>query len=99
MEVVSNLCFGGHKPPEPDLIKMLMDTVFTEKSESMEVETRDITPYQVDPDDVPVVRSFLLQLLLEHKYIRYLHNRATSPRQILMRVCFYFAAQSKSRNI
>ena len=73
MEVVSNLCFGGHKPPEPDLIKMLMDTVFTEKKqaavEDVSVDTRDMTPYQADPDQIPVVRSFLLQLLLEHKYV------------------------------
>ena len=69
MEVVSNLCFGGHKPPEPDLIKMLMDTVFTAKEDS--VDTRDMTPYDVDADQVPVVRSFLLQLLLEHKYVYY----------------------------
>ena len=68
MEVVSNLCFGGHKPPEPDLIKMLMNTVFTERKEDASaLDTRDMTPYQADPDQVPVVRSFLLQLLLEHK--------------------------------
>ena len=73
MEIVSNLCFGGQKPPEPDLIKMLMDTVFTEKKQELEtvsLDTRDMTPYQDDPDDqVPVVRSFLLQLLLEHKLV------------------------------
>ena len=67
MEVVSNLCFGGHKPPEPDLIKILMDTVFTAKEDS--VGTRAMTPYDGDADQVPVVRSFLLQLLLEHKYV------------------------------
>ena len=69
MEVVSNLCFSGHKPPEPELIKMLMNTVFTEKKQDASLGTRDMTPYQADPDHVPVVRSFLLQLLLEHKYV------------------------------
>ena len=68
MEIVSNLCFGGHKPPEPDLIKMLMNTVFTERKQDAALDTRDMTPYQADPDQIPVVRSFLLQLLLEHKY-------------------------------
>ena len=68
MEVVSNLCFGGHKPPEPDLIKMLMNTIFTEKQDDAALYTRDMTPYQADPDQIPVVRSFLLQLLIEHKY-------------------------------
>lgn len=72
MEIVSNLCFGGRKLPEPDLIKMLMDTVFTEKEQEAEASsmyTRDMTPYEADPDQVPVIRSFLMQLLLEHKYV------------------------------
>ena len=72
MEIVSNLCFGRRKLPEPDLIKMLMDTVFTEKepeAETSSMYTRDMTPYEADPDQVPVIRSFLLQLLLEHKYV------------------------------
>lgn len=104
MEVVSNLCFGGHKPPEPDLIKMLMDTVFTEKKqaavEDVSVDTRDMTPYQADPDQIPVVRSFLLQLLLEHKYV------ATCDWFVLdlMIQCWlhffsFCAALSKSKNI
>ena len=69
MEVVSNLSFGGHKPPEADLIKMLMSTIFAEKKQDASLSTRDMTPYEADPDHVPVVRSFLLQLLLEHKYV------------------------------
>ena len=68
MEVISNLCFGGHKPPEPDLIKMLMKTIFTEKEQDASLSTREMTPYETNPDKIPVVRSFLLQLLLEHKY-------------------------------
>ena len=62
MEVVSSLCFGGNAPPEPELINVLMDTILTES------KTRELTPYKdVKPDDTPTVRSFLLQLLLEHK--------------------------------
>ena len=68
MEVISNLCFGGYKLPEPDLIKMLMNTIFTEKEQDASLSTRDMTPYETNPDKIPVVRSFLLQLLLEHKY-------------------------------
>ena len=67
MELVSTLCFGAHLAPEPDLIGMLINTVFTEKQET-EVGTRDFTPYrEAKSDEVPVIRSFLLQLLLEHK--------------------------------
>jgi len=77
MELVSSLCFGAHSAPEPDLIKMLIDMVFTERQETegqetegqeVEVGTRDFSPYhEVRSDKVPIIRSFLLRLLLEHK--------------------------------
>ena len=64
MEIVSNLCFGGRAAPEPDLIKMLLDNVFVEENKS----TQEVTPYKGDKaDKIPTIRSFLLQLLLEHR--------------------------------
>ena len=67
MEVVSSLSFGAHSAPEPDLIMMLINMVFTEGQEA-DVGTRDFSPYrQAKSDEVPIIRSFLLQLLLEHK--------------------------------
>ena len=67
MELVSTLCFGTHSAPEPSLIEMLINTVFTERQET-EVGTREFSPYhEAKSDKVPVIRSFLLQLLLEHK--------------------------------
>ena len=66
MEVVSEFCFKGDKAPEPDLVKMLLDTVFMEKDE---VTTQELTPYKDEKTDkIPTIRSFLLQLLLEHRY-------------------------------
>ena len=59
MAVVSTLCFGGRSPPEPDLISMLME-VMTEK--------RGVISPVGKLNEVPVVSSSLLQLLLEHKY-------------------------------
>ena len=65
MHVVSELCFGGQAAPEPALIRMLLNTVFVEKCDS----TQELTPYKDDnADNIPVIRSFLLQLLLEHRY-------------------------------
>ena len=50
-------------PPEHDLIMMLMDIVFAEKS------TKVLTPFKNEmPDCVPVIRSHLLQLLIEFRY-------------------------------
>jgi hypothetical protein len=62
LEVVSTLCFGGQSAPEDALIKMLMEVVFTESA------TREITHApDAKTDEIPVVRSSLLQLLLEHE--------------------------------
>ena len=69
MEVVSTLCFGGQTAPESQLIACLMETVFARNTDGTMFGTREITPYdhKSSCDEVPVVRSFLLQLLLEHK--------------------------------
>ena len=68
MEVVSSLCFGGVGVPEPQLVKLLLDTVFINSDEE-QVTTQDLTPYQGEQDSVPVIRSFILQLLLEHRFV------------------------------
>ena len=67
MEMVSDLCFKGEAAPEPELIRMLLDIVFTEKDQNLP-HTQDLTPYKDDKvDKIPTVRFFLLQLLLEHR--------------------------------
>ena len=69
MEVVSTLCFGTHLAPESPLIAMLINTVFKEREET-ELETQELSPYrETKSDKVPVIRSFLLQLLLEHRWV------------------------------
>ena len=68
IEVVSTLCFGGQRAPEPDLIKMLLDIVFTESDSGM--VTQEMVPLSDEKrDKIPVIRSSLLQLLLEHEYV------------------------------
>ncbi len=64
MEVVSSLCFGQPVPPEEDLIKELLKLVVTENN-----KTREFSYSEKVEDKVPVIRSFLLQLLMEHKYL------------------------------
>jgi hypothetical protein len=62
LEIVSSLCFGGESAPEEALIKMLMDVIFTDDA------TCEIThDPRADTDETPVIRSSLLQLLLEHE--------------------------------
>ncbi|XP_077980164.1 E3 ubiquitin-protein ligase rnf213-alpha-like [Glandiceps talaboti] len=64
MELVSRYCFAEGAPPEPELITKLMSYV-TKHSEKKQLRTKGFTPFQEDCiDPNPVVRSFLLQLLL-----------------------------------
>ena len=75
MELVSTLCFGGKEPPEEELIQMLINTVFTERRQELESEdleigdlgTKEFNYRETVRDTIPVIRSFLLQMLLEHK--------------------------------
>ena len=78
IEVVSRLCFGQSSAPEYELIKMLLDIVFTVpreveeggEGEGVRIGTRNLTPFKDTPGDKqPVIRSFLLQLLLQHEYV------------------------------
>ena len=82
---MSRLCFGQSTAPEDELIIMLLDIVFTKpmqvekigegeegnkgESEEETLGTRNLTPFNDDKDEQPVIRSILLQLLLEHKYV------------------------------
>ena len=63
VEIVSSHCFGGHTPPDSSLVNMLMEIVFPKHS-----DTRQITHLKkAKADKIPMIRSFLLQLLLEHE--------------------------------
>ena len=63
MELVSTLCFGQTTLPEPALIKRLMNIVFKDNDKTKEFTYSD----KAAADKQPVIRSFLLQLLMEHE--------------------------------
>ncbi|XP_077980160.1 E3 ubiquitin-protein ligase rnf213-alpha-like [Glandiceps talaboti] len=64
MELVSRYCFAEGAPPEPELVNKLLGYV-TRQTEEKGLQTKRFTPFQEDCiDPNPVVRSFLLQLLL-----------------------------------
>ena len=74
-EVVFRLCFGQSHAPEEKLVMMLLDVVFTKERSVPEYAelkhgTRKLTPFKdTAADETPVINSFLLQLLMEHKYV------------------------------
>ncbi|XP_041354620.1 E3 ubiquitin-protein ligase rnf213-alpha-like [Gigantopelta aegis] len=71
MAVVSNLCFGGDTAPEDAVIEKIL-TYITRKTSSQgpsaseRLQTKQMTVFDDLVDPTPVVRSFLLKLLI-HK--------------------------------
>ena len=71
-EMLSVLCFGQLTAPEDKLVEMLLGIIFSVKERRDGNErpgTRNLTfsKKKKQYDDSPVIRSSLLQLLLEHK--------------------------------
>ena len=69
IKVVSSLCFSQQSAPEDELIQKLLDLIFTETSQeegSVKITTRELACKQ-KKDKTPIIRSFLLQMLLGHK--------------------------------
>lgn len=74
IEVVSRLCFGQQAAPEDELIQLLFNLIFTEteeEGEASKMTTGELTLNKRKKDEIPVIRSFLLQLLLGHKSVQY----------------------------
>ncbi|XP_033105070.1 E3 ubiquitin-protein ligase RNF213-like [Anneissia japonica] len=66
MEVVSQLCFADGTPPSEEVIKRLLGYVTIDSKKHNRRVTRNVSPFPEDCiDPNPVVRSFLLQLLLQ----------------------------------
>ena len=69
-DVISSLCFGQTGPPDDELVEKLLQTVFTASKGS---EAGGFSPFVRLTDGsgsnkVPVIRSFLLQLLFRDRY-------------------------------
>lgn len=67
--VISNVCMKRNQPDD-ELIEKLIETVFTVTQDHSGAKTRDLTPFVKSTkfyDEVPVIRSYLLQLLLHNK--------------------------------
>ncbi|XP_078611724.1 E3 ubiquitin-protein ligase RNF213-like isoform X2 [Branchiostoma floridae x Branchiostoma japonicum] len=65
MELVSRFCFADGTPPEAGVVEMLLNYVVRREKEGTATQTKKFTPFEDDCiDQTPVIRSFLLQLLL-----------------------------------
>ncbi|XP_021342051.1 E3 ubiquitin-protein ligase rnf213-alpha-like, partial [Mizuhopecten yessoensis] len=63
MEVVSQLCFADDTPPSDDVVQKLLGYI-TRSTDKGKVVTKKISIFDDSIDPTPVLRSFLLQLLL-----------------------------------
>jgi len=71
MEIVSEVIFAVssssamNDPPEEKLVSKLIETVIPTTG-----PTKEVSVFKDNlPDTVPVIRSYVLQLLLEYKYV------------------------------
>ncbi|CAC5361652.1 RNF213 [Mytilus coruscus] len=67
MEVVSQLCFAEGTPPSPEVIKKLQSYIIgqSENEREEKLVSKELTVFQDSIDPTPVVRSFLLQQLMQ----------------------------------
>ena len=68
MAVVSQLCFAGQEPPEPDAVEHIFSYVIQHVEGVTTVRTQQLTLRDDQMDPSPVLRSFILRLLLKHRY-------------------------------
>ena len=66
MALLSQLCFTGQDPPEPEAVKHIFGYVI-QRVERPTVRTRYLTLREDQIDPTPVLRSFILYLLLQHR--------------------------------
>ncbi|CAH1233987.1 RNF213 [Branchiostoma lanceolatum] len=68
MEVVSKFCFAYDEPPQQEVIGMLLGYI-VRKEDATQAGTKGFSPFADEGvDRTPVIRSFLLQLLLRFKF-------------------------------
>ena len=67
MAVVSQLCFAGQEPPEPEAVKHIFSYVIRRVEGVATVQTQQLTLRDDQMDPSPVLRSFILRLLLKYR--------------------------------
>lgn len=72
MEVVSQLCFAGQNPPSDDVVIKLLSYI-TVQSKKGWMYSKNMEVIDDAFDRTPVVRSFLLQLLMRTRYSTFIY--------------------------
>jgi hypothetical protein len=69
MAVVSQLCFSGLQPPEPEAVRHIFGYIIHRSKGRTLLQTKHMTVHDDLIDPTPVLRSFLLRLLLKHRSV------------------------------
>lgn len=84
MDVVSRLCFYGDEPPTDDVIKKLLS--YITKTPGLETSDEKLLPqltaFKDTIDPTPAVRSFLLQLLLQSRFVSKMQEYESTPSEM-----------------
>lgn len=66
MEVVTQLCFADRSPPHDDVVKKLLSYITVETKKGL-IYSKNLEIFDDSIDRSPIVRSFLLQLLMKKR--------------------------------
>jgi hypothetical protein len=69
MAVISQLCFAGHQPPEPRAVEHIFSYLIKRVEGVATIHTQKLTLRDDQMDPTPVLRAFILRLLLKHRYV------------------------------
>ncbi|XP_069729030.1 E3 ubiquitin-protein ligase RNF213 [Phaenicophaeus curvirostris] len=69
IDVVTTMSFKDNEPPEPQVIQELLNLLFVHRSsDHPTVCTKFLSPFNDEVDEIPIVRSVVLKLLLKYSF-------------------------------
>ncbi|XP_050764641.1 E3 ubiquitin-protein ligase RNF213 [Gymnogyps californianus] len=73
IDVVTTMCFKDNEPPEAEVIQELLNLLFVHRSclkdsDHPAIYTKFLSPFNDEVDEIPIIRSVMLKLLLKYSF-------------------------------
>uniref|UniRef100_A0A8B9MD47 RING-type E3 ubiquitin transferase n=1 Tax=Accipiter nisus TaxID=211598 RepID=A0A8B9MD47_9AVES len=71
IDVVTTMCFKDNEPPEAEVIQELLNLLFVHRSlltDQPAIYTKFLSPFNDEVDEIPIIRSVMLKLLLKYSF-------------------------------
>ncbi|XP_074900257.1 E3 ubiquitin-protein ligase RNF213 isoform X2 [Buteo buteo] len=73
IDVVTTMCFKDNEPPEAEVIQELLNLLFVHRSlltgsDHPTIYTKFLSPFNDEVDEIPIIRSVMLKLLLKYSF-------------------------------